>query len=255
MRFVMGPLSWLTHAPILARMPLTPAIGTVAGTMATVATAVATGVIATPPDPVLASNVPALEQSVGKSDPIKEITPENTSVVIGVERVGPGGKVLSLRVLKQPVAGHAHVTAGRQLQFTPSPGFTGTVSVLYEACWPGVTCRRGVVEVVVTPVNDPPVARPDAAVSPGGVPVVVDVLANDVDPEGGPLTIVSVSGTGGNRAQVLERIVLPAGSRAEVARAEIGESGFALHPRAGLSGCRSSPTRSKTRRAGARLRS
>ena len=28
MRLVMGPLSWLAHAPMLARLPLTPTVGT-----------------------------------------------------------------------------------------------------------------------------------------------------------------------------------------------------------------------------------
>ena len=31
LRLVMGPLSWLAHAPILARIPLTPAIGAASG--------------------------------------------------------------------------------------------------------------------------------------------------------------------------------------------------------------------------------
>ena len=48
MRLVMGPLSWLSHAPLLARFPLTPAIGTLAGVFSVVATASASGVIAKP---------------------------------------------------------------------------------------------------------------------------------------------------------------------------------------------------------------
>jgi HD domain-containing protein len=43
MRLVMGPLSWLSHAPILARLPLTPSIGASFGGLATLATAAATG--------------------------------------------------------------------------------------------------------------------------------------------------------------------------------------------------------------------
>ena len=34
LRFAMGPLSWLSHAPLLGRLPLTPAIGTVSGALA-----------------------------------------------------------------------------------------------------------------------------------------------------------------------------------------------------------------------------
>ena len=49
MRMIMGPLSWLSHAPLLARLPLTPAIGTFAGTLGVIATAAASGAIAHPP--------------------------------------------------------------------------------------------------------------------------------------------------------------------------------------------------------------
>ena len=47
MRVIMGPLSWLSHAPIFARLPLTPVIGSLAGTLTVVATAAASGALAT----------------------------------------------------------------------------------------------------------------------------------------------------------------------------------------------------------------
>ncbi|HEU0247550.1 MAG TPA: HD domain-containing phosphohydrolase [Gaiellaceae bacterium] len=44
MRLVVGPLSWLAHAPLLARIPLTPGVGTAAaGGIATVVAAVVAG--------------------------------------------------------------------------------------------------------------------------------------------------------------------------------------------------------------------
>ena len=48
MRVIMGPLSWLSHAPIFARLPLTPAIGSLAGTLTVVATAAASGALSHP---------------------------------------------------------------------------------------------------------------------------------------------------------------------------------------------------------------
>ncbi|HEY8103611.1 MAG TPA: HD domain-containing phosphohydrolase, partial [Gaiellaceae bacterium] len=44
MRLVMGPLSWLSHAPLLARMPLTPFLGTSVGGIAVIATTAAAGI-------------------------------------------------------------------------------------------------------------------------------------------------------------------------------------------------------------------
>ncbi len=48
MRLIMGPLSWLSHAPLLGRLPLTPALGTLASAVAVVSGAAATGVLAAP---------------------------------------------------------------------------------------------------------------------------------------------------------------------------------------------------------------
>jgi hypothetical protein len=46
MRLVMGPVSWLTHAPLLARFPLTPSIGAALGGLASLATAATVGLAA-----------------------------------------------------------------------------------------------------------------------------------------------------------------------------------------------------------------
>jgi PAS domain-containing protein len=45
MRLVMGPLSWLSHAPLLARLPITPSVGAAFGAVATLATATTTGML------------------------------------------------------------------------------------------------------------------------------------------------------------------------------------------------------------------
>ena len=44
MRLVAGPLAWLTHAPLLGRMPLTPSFGAAFGGVAALVTAAATGI-------------------------------------------------------------------------------------------------------------------------------------------------------------------------------------------------------------------
>ncbi|HZO34542.1 MAG TPA: HD domain-containing phosphohydrolase [Gaiellaceae bacterium] len=67
MRAIMGPLSWLSHAPLLGRLPLTQVVGTVAGTVSVVATAAASGALvhhvptpaSTPPARLAAVTQPA----------------------------------------------------------------------------------------------------------------------------------------------------------------------------------------------------
>ena len=58
MRLVMGPLSWLSHAPLLARLPLTPFIGASLGGVAVIATTAAAG-IAGPQDTAQAASLRA----------------------------------------------------------------------------------------------------------------------------------------------------------------------------------------------------
>ena len=57
MRLVMGPLSWLSHAPVLARLPLTPSIGASLGGVAAIASAAAAG-LAGPYEPAQAALLP-----------------------------------------------------------------------------------------------------------------------------------------------------------------------------------------------------
>ncbi|HEY2778668.1 MAG TPA: Ig-like domain-containing protein [Gaiellaceae bacterium] len=59
MRLVMGPLAWLAHAPLLGRLPLTPALGTAVSALSVAVTSTAAGVFAPPSDTaVVASAAP-----------------------------------------------------------------------------------------------------------------------------------------------------------------------------------------------------
>ena len=58
MRLVMGPLSWLSHAPLLARLPLTPFISASLGGVAVIASTAAVG-IASPADTAQAASLRA----------------------------------------------------------------------------------------------------------------------------------------------------------------------------------------------------
>lgn len=194
LRFVMGPLSWLAHAPLLGRLPLSPAIGTAAASLATVTAAVTTGVVGPPPSPGLASTLPttAVEEPATGSA-LERVTQEDHSLLVGVEEAAGGAKVTSLVALGQPEVGRVTVTKGRKLAYSPPPNFNGDVSVVYKACWSGRSCQTGVVAITVEPVNDSPIARDDTVSTRGGKVVAIDVLANDSDPDGDRLSIRSVS--------------------------------------------------------------
>ncbi len=191
LRLVMGPLSWLAHVPVLGRLPLTPAIGAVTASVATMAAVVTTGLVGTPPSPGLASA--GLAAAHGVVRPIERMTHEDQSVVVSVDRAGFGARVTALRIVGPPSVGRFRTTAGHEVLYTPPPDFSGDVSIEYEACWAGRGCRRGIIRISVVPVNDAPTARDDRATTERGEPVSIDVLANDSDAEGDLLSILSVS--------------------------------------------------------------
>jgi Bacterial Ig domain/HD domain len=204
LRFVMGPLSWLAHVPMLGRLPLTPAIGTVTASLGAVAATLAGGFVATPPAAAEAATVTTPVHLQATAPTLRRATDEDQSITVGVEQAAGGARIVSLRVSKQPSVGRARVSSGQQLVYSPPPNFSGKVSVGYEACWPGRGCRHGVVLISVVPVNDPPIARDDAARTRRATPVVIDVRRNDTDPDGDLLSISSISQLGAARARIVD---------------------------------------------------
>lgn len=91
---------------------------------------------------------------------------------------------------------------GQALTYTPAPNFSGLETFTYGVDFnnDGVVDDRALVTINVIAINDPPVAVDDSF-PPFGTPpfiengpqVSLDVLANDSDPDGDPLTIIAVT--------------------------------------------------------------
>ena len=73
----------------------------------------------------------------------------------------------------------------------PAAGYVGTDSFVYTIADPKGLASSATVAITITGINHPPVAHPDSAIAIFNVPVTIPVLANDSDPDGDPLTIVS----------------------------------------------------------------
>jgi VCBS repeat-containing protein len=84
--------------------------------------------------------------------------------------------------------------------YDPDADFNGTDTFTYRANDGLVDSNLATVTITVNAVNDPPLAVDDGAITSEGTPVVVDVLANDSDPEGNldPTSVtVTVAATNG----------------------------------------------------------
>ena len=82
--------------------------------------------------------------------------------------------------------------------YTPDPDFFGLDSFTYTITDPaGAVSAPATVSLGVVPTYDPPVANDDTlTVDQGASATTIDLRLNDSNPDGGPLTIVSVTRTG-----------------------------------------------------------
>ena len=70
--------------------------------------------------------------------------------------------------------------------YTPNPGYIGPDGFVYEICDSGSPklCDTASVSITVTPVPDPPLAQDDTASTKEDTTVLINVAANDSDPDG-----------------------------------------------------------------------
>ena len=78
--------------------------------------------------------------------------------------------------------------AGASATYTPTPLWSGSDTFTFTVSDGQATSAPATVALAVTHVNHPPVAVADAALTPRDRPVTIDVLANDHNPDGNPLT-------------------------------------------------------------------
>jgi hypothetical protein len=115
----------------------------------------------------------------------------------------PDGDALTIVGVTTPANGSVVATA-TNVTYTPAPRFTGTDTFTYTIDdGRGGTAAATVTITVGAPPNQPPVAVNDAAATISGVPVTVDVIANDSDPDGDPLTVQSVTAPALGTAQIV----------------------------------------------------
>ncbi len=81
--------------------------------------------------------------------------------------------------------------------FTPAPGYDGPVPTATYTVSDGELTDTAVLTLTITPVNDPPVASDDTGTTPEDTALSGNVLTNDTDPDGDPVTVTQfvVGGT------------------------------------------------------------
>jgi hypothetical protein len=95
------------------------------------------------------------------------------------------------------------LTDDDELEYTPVNDFIGTDTFTYEITDDDGDTDEATVRVTVGAVdNTPPVANNNTAQTVEGQPVTIDILANDLDPDGDDLSIASFDATTANGGSV-----------------------------------------------------
>ena len=120
-----------------------------------------------------------------------EDTPVNVDVL--ANDTDPDSVTLTVTNLTQPTNGTATVELDGTVTYAPNAETSGVDTFTYTANDGVNDSNIAVVTVTVNPVDDPPVAADDNAVTDEDIPVNVDVLANDTDVDSVTLTVTNLT--------------------------------------------------------------
>jgi parallel beta-helix repeat protein/VCBS repeat-containing protein len=122
-------------------------------------------------------------------------TDEDLPVVINVlaNDSDPDGDSLFITEVTQGAKGNVEINSDGTLTYRPHRDANGTDSFTYTISDGHGGRATASVAVTIAPINDAPLTQDDEAATQLGVPVTVNVRANDSDPDGDPLTVTAVS--------------------------------------------------------------
>jgi len=146
-----------------------------------------------------------VNQALGNRPPVAQNDAASTrgvapvSVAVLSNDSDPDGDAIRVISVTTPNNGAATFTAAGQVTYTARAGFVGTDTFSYT-----IEDARGgrasatvtitvIAEVIIGPVNRPPIARDDSASQYKGGTTDILVLSNDEDPDGDPIRVISVT--------------------------------------------------------------
>jgi len=90
-----------------------------------------------------------------------------------------------------PAHGTVIINTNGTFKYTPVPNYNGTDHFVYEVCDNGTptACDQATVYLIIKPFNDSPLAKDDIGIAFKNKAAIGNLLTNDSDPEGDPLTI------------------------------------------------------------------
>ncbi len=127
-----------------------------------------------------------------QADSASTIEDHAVTVAVLANDTDADGDPLTLGFVTQPENGSAE-ESGVNVVYTPHADFHGTDSFTYTVSDGAGGTSSAVVTIIVAPQNDNPEARGATVFTDEDVAVLIEVLANDSDPDGDVLTLESVT--------------------------------------------------------------
>ncbi len=155
------------------------------------------------PDPTPGENDPPV---AGDDSAIVEQNTPVTGDLLGND-TDPNGDPLTINTTPviPPSSGTLVINPNGTYEYTPNPGFTGTDTFTYEVCDSSGACDTATVTIEVVETTDPnasPVANDETTLTFVNQPVTGDLLSNDGDPDGDPITINTTPLAGPNNGTI-----------------------------------------------------
>jgi hypothetical protein len=128
--------------------------------------------------------------TVATDDLAEVITGNGVVIPVLANDMAAGGGALQIIAVSTPGHGAVNVLPDQTIRYVPQSGFTGIDSFNYTVVDGLDGSASATVTVKVMANNSPPVAGNDTFTIEAGQPTMLVVLANDSDPDGGPLQVV-----------------------------------------------------------------
>ena len=146
----------------------------------------------TPDDPAAGQVIPRPpddngvdDPPVAVDDPVTARSGSSVQVQVTANDYDPDGEAIAVSSHGQPGHGDVEIANASTVVYTPDAGYVGRDRFDYSIVDGNGTedSATVVVELLPSATNSPPVGTPDDAQTGPQMPVVVEVLLNDVDPE------------------------------------------------------------------------
>jgi len=100
-------------------------------------------------------------------------------------------QTVNTTTVRFPAHGTVIINSNGTFKYTPVPNYNGSDYFVYEVCDNGTStaCDQGTVYLIIKPFNDSPLAKDDIGITFKNKATIGNLLTNDIDPEGDPLSI------------------------------------------------------------------